>query len=96
MLALQYLKNEPKIGLKQLVKIISSGITECTTFEEKRRFGLEALKMYDYKNDDEMNDYLKYGHENPYYSNLIHKDENILIKNIVWNPSVKTPPHGHN
>lgn len=53
------------------------------------------MKLYDYKSCEEMNEYLMHGTKPKYYSNLIHQDEETLVKNIVWNPKVETPIHGH-
>lgn len=97
MLTLKYLLNNgEKIGLKQLGKLLSAGMTELQTIEEKKEFGMQAMKLYDRKHDDEIDKYLKNGTEAKYYSNLIQRDENTILKNIVWNPKVETPIHGHN
>ena len=31
-----------------------------------------------------------------YYRNMIYRDASIMLKNIIWNPKVTTPIHGHN
>ena len=97
MLTVKYLlERGEKVGLTQLSKILAAGLEECQTEAEKKEFGLQALKIYDYENDDEMHPYLKHGIDTKYYSNLIERNDSTLLKNIVWNPQAETPVHGHN
>ena len=98
MLTLKYLLSKgEKVGLKQLGKILSTGMSELETDEEKMNFGLQAMGIYDRENDYDMEMYpfLRNGMDPKYYSNLIQRDDETLLKNIVWNPQVETPIHGH-
>lgn len=96
MLTLKYLmRSGEKVGLNQLAKIFTAGIQELDSHQEKKQFGLDVMKIYDYENDEEMNEYLKHGESSKYFSNLIYEDDTILMKNIVWNPQAETPIHGH-
>ena len=97
MLTLKYLLSTgEKVGIKQLTKILTAGFLECETEVQKKEFGLQVMSVYDHKDDEEMKEFLKHGYQQKYYNNLIHQDDDTLIKNIVWNPKVETPIHGHN
>ena len=64
---------------------------------KNREFGIEALKNYDYENCEEFEENFNFDEETgKYYRNLIYRDNNVLVKNIAWNPLCSTPIHGHN
>lgn len=46
--------------------------------------------------EHEMKKYLNYEDtEGQYFRNLIFRDHNIMLKNIIWMPGATTPIHGH-
>ena len=91
------LVKSPKLRVLELAKVLSKGLALWDNDFEKRELGTKALQAYDYSNDPEMEKYLlKEDEVGKYYRNLIFRDDSIMLKNIIWNPLVATPIHGHN
>ena len=93
----QALVKSPKLDLQSLSRVLSIGLEQCHTEQEKKEFGITAMSLFDYENIEELEKYI-HGEDGigKYYRNLIFRDDSISLKNILWNPKVATPVHGHN
>ncbi|CAI2382178.1 unnamed protein product [Moneuplotes crassus] len=90
------LKKGSKLTLPQLWKTLSAGLQEAVSDFEKREFGLDTMSKYDFLSCEEIQQYINYEDEaGKYYRNLIHRDDSIVLKTIIWNRLATTPIHGH-
>ena len=83
-----------KLDVLSLAKLLSQGMSECKNDFERKEFGIAAITLCNYKKEVP---YFYHGDElGHYYRNLIYIDEQISLKNLVWNPFAISSIHGHN
>ena len=85
-----------KIGIGVLAKKLSEGLQNCSSLDEKKKFGIETMGQFDVQQDMEKYKYHDPKQKGKYFRNLVYMDDNIALISIVWTPGALSPIHAHN